>query len=47
MTHHVDEEEGDIFEKAKKYLTDAQAKDLAAEMDALKKEMKKEAKSAA
>ena len=47
VTHHVDEEEGDIFEKAKKYLTDAQAKDLAAEMDALKKEMKKEAKSAA
>ena len=38
VTHHVDEEEGEIFEKAKKYLTDKQAKDLAVEMDALKKE---------
>ncbi len=37
VEHHVEEEEGEIFEKAKKYLSDKQAKDLAAEMDALKK----------
>lgn len=36
VTHHVEEEEGDIFEKAKKYLSQAQAKELAVEMDALK-----------
>lgn len=36
VTHHVEEEEEDIFEKAKKYLSDKQAKDLAAQMDALK-----------
>ena len=47
VTHHVHEEEGDIFEKAKKYLTDKQVKDLAAEMDALKKEMQKDAQYAA
>jgi len=38
VSHHVEEEEGDIFEKAKKYLSDKQAKDLAAEMEALKQE---------
>lgn len=36
VTHHVEEEEGEIFEKAKKYLTPKQEKDLAVEMDALK-----------
>lgn len=39
VTHHVEEEEGDIFEKAKKYLSDKEAKDLAKEMEALKQEM--------
>ncbi len=39
VTHHVDEEEGEIFEKAKKYLSDSQAKELAVEMDALKQKM--------
>lgn len=40
VTHHVEEEEGEIFEKAKKYITSQEAKDLAKEMDALKTEMK-------
>lgn len=43
VTHHVEEEEGDVFESAKKYLSDAEAKDLAKEMDALKKEARKTA----
>ena len=38
VTHHVEEEEGEIFEKAKKYLSSQEAKDLAKEMDALKKQ---------
>lgn len=38
VTHHVEEEEGEIFEKAKKYLSEAQERDLAIQMDALKKE---------
>src|ERR1700722_13274886 len=29
VTHHVEEEEDDIFKKAKKYLSEKQAKDLA------------------
>jgi hemerythrin superfamily protein len=37
VTHHVEEEEGEIFEKAKKYLSDEQAIQLAKEMDKLKK----------
>jgi len=37
VSHHVEEEEGEIFEKARKYLTDEQAVKLAKEMDALKK----------
>lgn len=36
VTHHVEEEENEIFEKAKKYLTDKEAKELALQMDALK-----------
>lgn len=47
VTHHVDEEEGEIFEKAKKYLSDKKAKDLAAEMDALKKKHLSNPKKAA
>lgn len=38
VTHHVEEEEGEIFEKAKKYLSPQQAKELAVEMDNLKKQ---------
>lgn len=38
VTHHVEEEEGEIFEKAKKYLSSQEAKNLAKEMDALKKQ---------
>lgn len=41
VSHHVEEEEGDVFESAKKYLSDNQAKDLAKEMDSLKKQAKK------
>ena len=44
VEHHVEEEEGEIFEKAKKYLSDTQAKDLAKEMDALKKQQMKSLK---
>lgn len=40
VTHHVEEEEGEIFEKAKKYLNDKQAKELASEMEALKQKQK-------
>lgn len=40
VTHHVEEEEGKIFEKAKKILSDKQAKELAEEMDALKHDPK-------
>lgn len=38
VTHHVEEEEGEIFEKAKKYLTKEQAVNLANQMDMLKKQ---------
>ncbi len=41
VTHHVEEEEGDIFEKAKKYLGKEEAVQLAKDMDALKQEQKK------
>lgn len=40
VEHHVEEEEGEIFEKARKVLTDAQAKQLAEQMDALKRQYK-------
>ncbi len=39
VTHHVEEEEGEIFEKAKKYLSSQEAKDLAKQMDRLKKQV--------
>ena len=45
VAHHVEEEEGDVFESAKKYLSDSEAKDLAKEMDALKKQAKAQASS--
>lgn len=41
VTHHVKEEEGDVFTKAKKCLTSAQAKELVTEMEKTKKEFKK------
>ena len=39
VTHHVEEEEQDVFEQAKKYLEDDQAKQLAKDMDTLKKQL--------
>jgi hemerythrin superfamily protein len=47
VTHHVEEEEEEIFEKAKQYLSKKQETDLAKEMDALKQERMKELASAA
>lgn len=47
VTHHVEEEEGDIFEKAKKYLSQEEAVSLAKEMDALKQKQKQKMASAA
>ena len=38
VAHHVEEEEGDIFEKAKKYIDQTEAVQLAKDMDALKKQ---------
>ena len=43
VTHHVEEEEGDIFEKAKKYLSHEEAVQLAKDMYALKKQAKAKA----
>ena len=40
VTHHVEEEENEIFEKAKQYLSREDAVRLAKEMDALKQERK-------
>jgi hemerythrin superfamily protein len=40
VEHHVEEEEGEIFEKAKKLLSDTQAKQLAEDMDAMKQRKK-------
>ncbi|MDV6333257.1 hemerythrin domain-containing protein [Asticcacaulis sp. 201] len=40
VTHHVEEEESDVFEKAKSYLDHATAVQLAKDMDALKAEVK-------
>lgn len=39
VTHHVEEEEGDIFEEAKKVLSTEEANELAKDMDALKNEL--------
>lgn len=40
VSHHVKEEETEVWKKAKKLLDDAQAQQLAREMDAVKQEMK-------
>lgn len=40
VTHHVKEEEGNIFKKAKTVLSSEQADQLAREMDALKNDLK-------
>jgi hemerythrin superfamily protein len=40
VTHHVEEEEGEIFEKARQYLSKGEAVQLAREMDALKRKQK-------
>lgn len=40
VEHHVDEEEGEIFEKARKVIPEPQAVKLAAQMDALKQKYK-------
>ncbi len=37
VAHHVEEEEGDVWEKAKKYLSHDEAVQLAKDMDAAKK----------
>lgn len=42
VSHHVEEEEERIFEKAKKYLSGDDAKKLAQEMDMLKKKQRPE-----
>ncbi|MEI9905142.1 MAG: hemerythrin domain-containing protein [Asticcacaulis sp.] len=42
VAHHVEEEEGDIFEKAKKYLSAEEATQLAKDMNALKQQQKAE-----
>ena len=47
VTHHVEEEEDDIFEKAKKYLSKEEAVQLAKDMEALKQEQKKKMPAAA
>lgn len=43
VAHHVEEEEQDVFEKAKKYLSSEEATQLAKDMDALKKQQKAQA----
>lgn len=40
VTHHIKEEEGNIFKKAKTVLSSKQANQLAREMDALKNDLK-------
>ncbi len=47
VAHHVEEEENQVFEKARKYLSDEDAVALAKEMDALKKQEKKDMASQA
>lgn len=42
VAHHVEEEEGQVWKKARKYLSDDRAVELAREMDAVKKQEKKE-----
>lgn len=40
VTHHVEEEEGDIFDKAKKVLSTEEANQLAIDMDEMKQQLK-------
>jgi hemerythrin superfamily protein len=40
VEHHIEEEEGEIFEKAKKVIPEGRAKALAREMEALKQQKK-------
>jgi hemerythrin superfamily protein len=44
VEHHVKEEEGEIFDKARKLLSEEEAVRLAEQMDAMKQEMKPNAK---
>lgn len=46
VSHHVDEEENEIFEKARKVISDKRAQELAEEMDALKQKRKAPKKAA-
>jgi iron-sulfur cluster repair protein YtfE (RIC family) len=39
IEHHVEEEEGEMFKKARKVLTDEQAEELGARMEAAKKKL--------
>lgn len=39
VEHHVEEEEGEMFKKARKVLTDEQAEELGAKMEAAKKKL--------
>ena len=43
IEHHVEEEEGELFKKARKVLSEAEADDLGARMEAAKNEPKKSA----
>lgn len=45
VTHHIEEEEGEIFRKAKEVLSDSRAEELAEEMDELKKSPKYQKKA--
>lgn len=41
VEHHVEEEEGEIFEKAKKVISESRAEELAVEMEKLKQQTKR------
>jgi hemerythrin superfamily protein len=46
VEHHVEEEEGEMFQKARQVLGEDEINDLGARMDALKTQLKQQAKSA-
>ena len=46
VEHHVEEEEGEMFQKARGVLSEEQINDLGARMEEMKLELKKQAKSA-